>query len=136
MTPKITPAEAGCWIDEINGWHAHYQVAELALSLGWLTSKDPTAPLPRYATAPRRKRAETRARRSEIRAVLAAYKRGQGTARYRQVDIDDVPGQVIDQGGICDEATDYLNTLAPSGFSFGWHEGSLMLMSEEWWSEK
>ena len=30
MTRKITPAEAGCWIDEINGWHAHYQVADLA----------------------------------------------------------------------------------------------------------
>jgi hypothetical protein len=134
MTPKITPADAGCWIDEINGWHAHYQAAELALSLGWLTSKDPAVPLSRYAATPRRKRAETRARRAEIRAILAAYKRGQDTARCRQVDTDDVPCQVIDQGGICDEATDYLNTLAPSGFSFGWHEGSLMLMSDEWWS--
>jgi hypothetical protein len=32
MARKIAPADAGCWIDEINGWHAHYQVAELALS--------------------------------------------------------------------------------------------------------
>jgi hypothetical protein len=43
---------------------------------------------------------------------------------------------VINQGGICDQATGYLNTLAPEGFSFGWHEGSLMLMSDEWWSEE
>jgi hypothetical protein len=135
MTRKITPTDAGCWIDEINGWHAHYQVAELALSLGWLTSKDPAVPLPGYASTPRRKRAETRARRSEVRAVLAAYKGGQDTARYRQAEIDDVPGQVINQGGICDQATDYLSTLAPEGFSFGWHEGNLMLMSNEWWSE-
>jgi hypothetical protein len=103
---------------------------------GRLTSKDPAAPLPGYAITPRRKRAETRTRRAEIRTVLAAYQRGQDTTRYRQVEMDDVAGQVINQGGICDQATDYLNTLAPEGFAFGWHEGSLMLMSDEWWSEE
>lgn len=136
MTRKIMPADAGCWIDEINGWHAHYQAAELALSLGWLTSKDPGVPLPSYAITPRRKNAEARARRAEVRTVLAAYKRGQDTARYRQVEIDDVAGQVINQGGICDQATEYLNAMAPAGFSFGWYEGNLMLMTDEWWSEE
>jgi hypothetical protein len=93
MKRTIAPARAGCWIDEVNGWHAHYQVAELALSLGWLTTKDPAAPLPGYATTRRHKSAEVRARRAEVRAVLAAYKRGDDTARYRQHEIDDVPAR-------------------------------------------
>lgn len=46
-----------------------------------------------------------------------------------------MPGQVTNQGGIADEATDYLDTLAPEGYAFGWHEGNLFLMSDEWWHD-
>jgi hypothetical protein len=44
MTRRITSADAGCWIDAVNGWRAHYQAAELALSLGWLISGTGTWP--------------------------------------------------------------------------------------------
>jgi hypothetical protein len=121
MTAKITPADAGCWIDEINGWESHAIVAEMAMGLGWLKGQS---------------RKDTMYQRGEIRAIIRAYRSGSETTRFRTAEIDDVPGQMINQAGIADQATDYLNTLAPEGYSFGWHDGSLFLMSDEWWQEQ
>lgn len=37
---------------------------------------------------------------------------------------------------IADEAEEFLNaTVAPDGYSFGWHEGAFFLWSEESWRE-
>jgi hypothetical protein len=121
MAAKITPADAGCWIDEINGWESNVIAAEIAMSLGWLKGRD---------------RSETMYLRGEIRAIIRAYRNGSDTARFHAVEIDDVPDQVINQAGITDQATDYLDTLAPEGYAFGWHEGNLFLMSDEWWQQQ
>ena len=132
---RIAPADAGCWIDEMNGWHVHYLVAELALSLGWLGSKDPSVSYSGEITRRDTIRA-TACRRDEVRAILSAYKRGDGTTTYRGNEITCVADQVLNQGGIADDATDYLNTLAPEDYAFGWHEGSLYLQSEKWWQDE
>jgi hypothetical protein len=132
MPRRITPDDSGCWIDEINGWSVHWQVAELAMSLGWLGSDDPTV---EHAITRRQRISETMRRRGELRAILAAYKRGDTATAYRGMVVDDIAGTVINQGGIADEATDYLNCLAPEGYAFGWHDCSLFLQSDEWWSE-
>lgn len=121
MTARITPTNAGCWIDEINGWESHAIVAEIAMGLGWLKGRN---------------RKDTLYRRGEIRAIIRAYRNGSEATRFRAVEIDDVPGQMINQAGIADEATDYLNTLAPAGYAFGWHDGNLFLMSDEWWQDQ
>lgn len=121
MTARITPTEAGCWIDEINGRESPAIVAEIAMGLGWLKGRD---------------RRDTMSQRGEVRAIIRAYRSGSETAWFRRVKIDDVPGQMINQAGIADEATDYLNTLAPEGYAFGWHDGSLFLMSDKWWQEQ
>lgn len=64
MTAKITPARAGCWIDEIHGWETHVIVAELAMNLGWLKGRN---------------RKDTMHQRGEIRAIIRAT----GTAARR-----------------------------------------------------
>jgi hypothetical protein len=46
------------------------------------------------------------------------------------------PGWIFDQGGLGDEAEDWLNeNVAKEGFSFGWNDGELFYMNDEWWDE-
>jgi hypothetical protein len=119
----------------MNGWHVHHLVAELAMSLGWLGSKDPSVSHRGEITRRDAIRATT-GRRGEVRAILSAYRQGDDNTTYRGNQITCVADQVLNQGGIADDATDYLNTLAPEGYAFGWHEGSLYLQSEEWWRDE
>ena len=35
-----------------------------------------------------------------------------------------------------EEAEEYLNSICPDGYSFGWHDGEFFLMDAEWWEEE
>lgn len=103
MRRTDTPADAGCWIDRTNGWHRHCQIAELALSLGWLTSSDPD--IAQVPATPHPSRAQARARRAHIGTILAAYHRGDNNARCRTAETTTLSGPITSQEGICDMAT-------------------------------
>lgn len=50
--------------------------------------------------------------------------------RYRRNPHDDdgAYDAMLDQGGLVDKATEYLDSLAPEGFAFNWDMGELSLM--------
>ena len=102
----ITADMAGCWLDGHMGWHNTYRVIDLALDYGW---KPDDQALVRHA--------------SEVYSQTGSF----GEPIY--------PGDeewaydVIDD--IADEATDYLQSLAPEGYWFEWDMGELCLVQED-----
>lgn len=99
--PEITPADAGPWLDGNQGWHNQYRVVDIAQSYGWKGLDD----------------------FEDAEAILARYRAGERTGE----DVD----AMIGQGGIVDEATEYLEGLAPVGYHFEWEMGELSLLSCE-----
>lgn len=101
--PKITPADAGCWLDGAMGWHNTYRVAERAFAFGWLADKP-----------------EDKASADATIEAFKAYRDGEGG-----------DGDVVDvMHEISLDATDYLQSLAPDGYSFEWDAGEFCLVSE------
>lgn len=126
---KITADDAGCWVDGSRGWQATGRLVEIALGYeGFLRGSS---------------RRETVYARTEARHVLDAFMASEDTVKFRRrvrrhsytVTVEDVQELVINQGGYADMAEDFLNTLAPEGYSFGWHDGDFFLASSEWWDE-
>lgn len=105
--PKITPADAGCWLDGAMGWHNTYRVAERALDLGWLADKPDE--------------------KASAEKTIALYKasESQGMGNGESYDVFDV------MQDISTDATDYLQSLAPEGYSFEWDAGELCLWAED-----
>lgn len=103
--PKITPDMAGTWLDGTMGWHNAYRVIDRAQSYGF--------------------------------QIPPGY--GEALRRYREDDYDgltddersDTSGAIIDQGGLSDQATDFLEEHAPEGYTFVWDAGELSLMTVE-----
>lgn len=126
---KFAYCQAGCWIDGSRGHYAVSYLVEIALSNpGFLRGRN---------------RSETVYQRNEARVIVRAYNRGDDTVTYtrrtrsgrHKETVDNVAGQIIDQGGLAEAAEDFLNTLAPEGYSFGWLDGEFFLASAEWWEE-
>jgi hypothetical protein len=128
---KISPDDAGAWVDSSRGIYASSTLVEIALGFpGFLKQGD---------------RRSTSYERTYARHVVAAYNRGEDETSYRRkprygssytVKVENVFEQIVGQGGYADMAADFLNTLAPEGYSFGWWEGDFMLQSAEWWDEE
>lgn len=124
---KITPDMAGCWIEGSRGRYAVSCLVEIALGHGgYLRGSN---------------RAATTYARTEARHVIRAYNAGEDVAKYRRkprygssytVTVEDVHEAVIDYA---DKAEEFLDTLAPEGYSFGWIDGEFFLGSTEWWDE-
>lgn len=99
--------ETGCIFAGHHGWHAHYAVINMAVENGMtLTPSD--------------------------RVALDAY------IAQRDVvsGIDDVPNYILNQGGLLDEAEQYLNdNIAADNHSFGWQDGEFFYMPDSWWDE-
>lgn len=126
---KITADMAGCWLEGSRGIYAASALVHIALGYGYLHG----------AT-----RSETMHARTEARHVLRAYDASDDTAKYRRkpkygasytVTVEDVFELVNGHGGYADEAEDFLNTLAPEGYWFGWSDGEFFLGNEAWWDE-
>jgi hypothetical protein len=111
--PKVTEAEAGCWLDGANwGWTGPARVVELAQFYGM---PDETG---------------------DDNAILAAFKESADRVTMANGDVlEDPAGLVCDQGELGDQAEEWLNeNVAPEGYSFGWHNGDFFLMCSEWWA--
>jgi hypothetical protein len=96
--PKITAADAGCWLEGSQGWHNTYRVIDRAISYGW------------YASNP---------------AELAEVQRLSQRAEDSDPDLD--PEVLSDAS---EEATEYLQGIAPEGYVFEWDAGELCLLHE------
>jgi hypothetical protein len=95
---KITPADAGCWLDGSVGWHNTYRVCWRAFAYGWLADNPDD--------------------KAELEKTISAY----------QGDFDpdsDVPEVMHDASN---EATEYLQSLAPEDYYFEWDAGELCLI--------
>lgn len=98
----ITPADAGTWLDGSQGWTNAYRVIERAEAYGFVVPEDD-------------------------RAALDFYRSG----GYPETDAEITMYEAISgQGGLSDQATDYLEERAPEGFTFLWDAGELSLVPE------
>ena len=100
MAPKITAADAGCWLDGSQGWHNTYRVCDRAMDYGWLAD-EPTE--------------------LDVMRELSA--------RYEAGSTDGDIAEVMSESA--DDATEYLNSIAPDGYSFVWDAGELSLMADD-----
>lgn len=105
---KITADMAGCWLEGSQGWHNNYRVIDRAIEWGW--KPDDLA---------------------DVEAISQAYADQVETITLADGSSCDVAGAVIDQGGLSDEATDYLQSIAPDGYVFWWDAGELSLVHED-----
>lgn len=95
----ITAKDAGCWLLGAHGWHNGYRVVEIAEEYGFTLSV-------------------------EERIALDVY-------RANDTDdsgYDDSWERVNGQGGLCEKATEHLESLAPVGYHFEWDAGELCLL--------
>jgi hypothetical protein len=112
--PQITAADAGCWLDGSQGWHNNYRVIQRAVAYGWRPDVSP----------------------EDVQAGIGLYRDGsEGDAVTlsdgETLTYEDACGWIIDQGGLSDLATEYLNEVAPDGYEFVWDAGELSLMTTE-----
>ncbi|GAA2627848.1 hypothetical protein GCM10010411_76330 [Actinomadura fulvescens] len=129
MSKIITPDMSGCWVDGARGWRAHVMVLLTALDHGWRPDVGMI-------------RKWSKKRHAYARAVLRAYAtRGRVEAPPvrdpwgNTITYAEASAAIFDTGGLLDDAQEYLNTLAPKGHSFGWHEGDFILAPSSWWIE-
>lgn len=101
---RITPADAGTWLDGRHGWHNAYRVVDRAEEYGFIVPEE-------YADALRRYREEDYAGLTDDEAYS-------------------VNESVAGHGELAETATDYLQERAPEGYVFEWDAGELRLMSE------
>jgi hypothetical protein len=122
MPKKFTADDAGCYLDGCMGWHNTWRAVNLARDLGWKPSYEGAS-----------KKSLALYRRQVTRAVKF-YAAGDTDAtlnsKYETLTYDQVAEWITGQGGLCDEATDYLNTLVPEGYVFNWDMGELSLIPE------
>ena len=112
---KIEPNNAGCWLDGHMGWHNHYRVIDVAFGWGWKPADE-----------------------ADVRVISHAYEYQRETVTLASGEVIDTAGAMLDQGGLVDSATEYLESIAPEGYTFEWDMGELSLIHEtetEWWEE-
>jgi hypothetical protein len=96
---KITPADAGCWLDGSQGWHNTYRVCDRAMLYGWLTDKPE--------------------QREAVEGLSQSYAAGATSLAVTEMIAE-----------AAKDATDYLNEIAPDGYTFIWDAGELSLMAD------
>lgn len=116
---QITPDMAGTWLDGSQGWHNTYRAVERAREWGWKPSYGFASPkgLAHY------RRTITRACKFYAAGDTGAIFR----TKHEEMTYDDVAEWFIGQGGLCDQATEYLDSIAPEGYVFDWDAGELSL---------
>ena len=112
---ELSPAFAGCWLDGSQGWHNSYRVVEDAVRLGFVIDADARLVLDWYrehgASAPIGSDAVVLTLTDNVKldALTAAE-------------------CVAGQGGMTEEATDYLSALCPVGHAMEWDMGELCMV--------
>lgn len=102
MTDKITEDMAGCWLDGHHGWHNTYRVVHRAMEWGF--------PLD-----------------SEDDAFIDQWIRWRGGDMNADEETEFEDGYPEHMDELSDQATEYLQSLAPEGFAFDWDAGELSL---------
>lgn len=92
-------AEVGCYAEGSRGWYAGERVIDVAIDFGWELDAEAEAAVERYY---------------------------HGEDRFDN-DSDDLVEVVAGQGGIVDEAEEWLNDHTSEGFLWHWHEGEFFL---------
>lgn len=102
---KITADMAGTWLDGAMGWHNNYRIIDLAIDYGWV----PEDGFPM------------------VTRIRDAY----ADSEDYILDVTEgkiYPGDaILNQGGYADQATEYLQSLAPEGYEFAWDAGEFYL---------
>lgn len=111
VRPLITPDQAGTWLEGAQGWHNTYRVIDLAAEFG--------GPV----------RAEGYDSIADER-IVDAYRKGEESLTLPSGEVVDVHEAVAGQGGLADQATDFLQTVLPHGFRFDWDAGELAMVSD------
>lgn len=104
---RIPHTEAGTWLEGSHGWTNSYRVVDRAEAWGWDLGKADGEDV------------------AEVRRIVQAYRDG--------VADDDDSEEMI---RISNEATDYLSSIAPWGYDFGWDAGELSLYETEMCAEE
>lgn len=100
-TPVITPAMAGTWLDGCHGWHNTYRVVDRAVAYGFVVPEE-------YA------------------ADLEAYRSDTYEHDAHAINVNEA---VNGQGGLADQATEFLDEHAPDGYVFVWDAGELSMVT-------
>lgn len=99
MEIRFTSKDIGTHLDGAHGWHNNYAVVDLAMEHGMELD-------------------------AEERADLEAYRKDQGHGSHNP---DGVPGALLNQGGLVDKATNFLESVTEDGLSWEWDAGELSL---------
>lgn len=118
--PRMTEQEAqkahGCWLEGHRGWRASGDVVHIAYGYGMPLDEDDSALLDAYL--------------SDDYGIDYDLTLSTG----EEVSVG---GAVIDQGGLADQAEQYLNTeVAPEGWAFGWRDGEFFLLPDHEWHDE
>lgn len=105
-----TVVETGCWIAGHHGWRANLEVVAIAEAFGFVVE-------------------------GADQTMLAHYANDTYEADLPDGTTVDVADWIIGIGGLVDQATDYLNTLVPDGYRFGWYDGEFFLWPLTEWEE-
>src|SRR6478672_5840546 len=100
--PRMTEQEArerqGCWLEGSRGWRATGTLVNIAAGCGMELDADDRLLLATYLDDER-----------DEDVIIA------------NGEVISASGAVVDQGGLADQAEEYLNThVAPEGWTFGW----------------
>lgn len=117
--PRMTEEEArkqhGCWLEGSRGWRASGLLVRMAGNWGMPLDDDD-------------------------HAIVTAYLNGSEVDKDLTLSTGEevsVGGAVIDQGGLADQAEEYLNTeVAPEGWAFGWRDGEFFLGPDHEWHDE
>ena len=115
---KASPNDAGCWLEDARGWRAAAELVRIAWAYGMPHDDDDELIIQSYDES--------------VTVVLSdGTKVGNGVN-----DSQDAADYVIGQAGMADNAEVWLNeNVAPTGYSFGWHDGEFFLWSDLAWQD-
>jgi hypothetical protein len=108
--PKITPADAGTWLDGSQGWTNSYRVIDRAVAYGMAIDPDDDMIRDAYADG----------------ADSVTLSTGE------VLDAGSIGEAISGQGELSDRATEYLESMAPDGYTFLWDTGELSLTAITW----
>jgi hypothetical protein len=107
MTATLAKVEiwmSGCWLDGHFGWHNSYRVVLKAEEFGFIVPEEYRDAMDNYCT------------------------NGNSTLF---IETDEQWEAVHGQGGLSDQATDFLQERAPDGYQFVWDMGEFLLLTDE-----
>lgn len=114
--------ELGCWIDGHWGQYGPDRLISIAVAQGWGPAEDSEASPIEVALLvelAQDRLDDIGTSRTTFEDRLARFGRTEGWYFDEQPDL-------------ADEVENWLNSICPEGYSFGWYDGEFYLQSDEW----